>query len=108
MANITVPKALLTQAFFSAWKSFIVIEHKVPTCNKGHEMVQITGLPKGGEYTTVECDICDTGKLENEAHFYHCKQCEFDMCVECAQKRAQKLKPASSAPQTAQSGVGAM
>merc|ERR1719285_1581346 len=73
-------------------------------------MVQITGLPKGGEYTTAECDICDTGKLENEAHFYHCKQCEFDMCVECAQKsksassasetqeiRARKSEPASSA-----------
>ena len=56
-----------------------------PICNQAHSMklCQFSEIPKGYSGSPV-CDECRVNNLSNKLKYYHCNQCNYDLCLTCA------------------------
>ena len=74
----------------------VVQKEAPPVCPNNHRMLRIKGVPESvraymtyGEEDQDEdelilaCDICEEEDLQNKTSYYHCTQCEHDVCLEC-------------------------
>ena len=69
-----------------------------PLCPNGHLMVEAKGVPEdvraylpAGDMPSDEeedlvlaCDICEAEDLQESPHYYHCNDCEHDVCAACS------------------------
>eukprot|EP01059_Diplonema_ambulator_P021446 TRINITY_DN3562_c0_g1_i1.p1 TRINITY_DN3562_c0_g1~~TRINITY_DN3562_c0_g1_i1.p1 ORF type:complete len:1494 (+),score=451.06 TRINITY_DN3562_c0_g1_i1:64-4482(+) len=61
-----------------------------PLCPNKHKMSRAKGIPDDIKAYAAEgdlvltCDICDEEDLQERDYYYHCTQCEHDVCKECS------------------------
>ena len=56
---------------------------RIILCENDHECIYFENeLPD--DYESVKCDLCQaTTMQENEDGYYHCNECQFDVCTAC-------------------------
>ena len=79
-------KDLVAQLTNTTKKTFTAINHRLPSCPKGHQMNSEWGAVAG--FSHHNCDKC-ADKLAHAnggkplEKFYRCSQCDYDLCINC-------------------------
>ena len=61
------------------------VSYKAVYCEDNHRCHALFDIPEG--YDSVRCDLCAKKELQDLGkQFYHCFECEFDVCSECMVK----------------------
>lgn len=65
-----------------------------PKCPDGHTMERWQSGKMPPAYDECICDICDRDGLQHNSEYFHCKDCEYDSCLSCAQQQSAGVDPA--------------
>lgn len=54
-------------------------------CPKGHDMMKFEGeIPDNYGGIDVVCDMCRHNPLQELSHYFHCTECDYDICPMCS------------------------